>query len=394
MSGIEAKKLKICHVITRMIVGGAQENTFLSVVGQREAGHDVILATGPSEGREGDLLDAWRETAIPVVKIPTLCREVSPWRDLVSFWRLFCYFRREKFDVVHTHSAKAGIIGRFAAFCAKIPVVVHTNHGQPWSPRDSVRRKKFYVALEKAAAKVSHRIYAVAQAMVDECVALGIAPREKFRVVYSGMAIKKFLNARRDAALRATLGIPEKARVIVTLARLSPLKGYEFIPDAFIETAKKFPDLHLLILGDGAMREEVAAKIAAASLTTRVHFAGLIAPQEVPEYLAQGDLLWHLSLREGLPRSAVQALGVGIPVVGFALDGTPEVVLNGETGFCVAPEAVTEVVAATVKLFEDPALMREMGQNGQKLVAARFDWRQMAQILADDYEKLRLHKTP
>ncbi len=382
------EKLKICHVITRMIVGGAQENTFLSVLGQRELGHDATLITGPSPGREGNLLDQWCDTPIPVVEIPTLCRELSPWRDLISLWRLYRYFRREKFDVVHTHSAKAGILGRIAAHWARIPVVVHTNHGQPWSRRDSGKRKKFYIAAEKFAAKRSARIYAVAQAMIDECVALGIAPKEKYRVVYSGMRIDRFLNAKRESTLRQTLGIPENARVIVTLARLSPLKGYEFVPDAFIAVAKKFPDLHLLILGDGEMRETVAEKLKTAQLLDKTHFAGLIPPQEVPRYLAQGDLLWHLSLREGLPRSAVQALGVGIPGIGFALDGTPEILLNNQTGFCVTPESIPEVVSATEKLLDNPDLMQQMGANGQKLVAQRFDWQHMAQILVDDYQAL------
>ncbi|MCQ2377724.1 MAG: glycosyltransferase family 4 protein [Victivallaceae bacterium] len=388
MSDVRDEKLKICHVITRMIVGGAQENTFLSVRGQIELGHDVRLVSGPTCGPEGNLLREWSDTPVPVTEIPTLCREAAPWRDLRTLWALFRFFRRERFDVVHTHSAKAGVLGRIAAKLAGIPVVVHTVHGQPWSVQDAPLKKKFYVLSERIAARCAVRLYTVARAMIDQCVELKIAPRGKYHVVYSGMDLARFAAASGNSALPREPGIPPEHRVIVTLARLSPLKGYEFIPRAFARIAAEYADVSLLILGDGKTRGRTDRELERRGIRDRVVLGGLVTPNEVPRFLAQGTLLWHLSLREGLPRAVVQALAVGMPAVGFRLDGTPEVILDNRTGYCVEPGNVDAVVAATEKLLDDPAGCKKMGQNGRELVSDRFDWKKMAEFLAEDYRIL------
>lgn len=382
------RPLRICHVITRMIVGGAQENTLLTIRGHREAGQHCELVTGPSPGREGELLKQSVNDGLEVRVFPELVRELSPWKDLKAFFRLRRFFREGRFDVVHTHSSKAGIIGRFAARSAHVPVVVHTVHGQAFHPHEKWYRNALYILLERLAARRCDRIYAVARAMIDQCVAAKVAPREKYQVVYSGMDTARFGSARRDPALRERLGIPEGARTIVTIARLFPLKGYEFVLPAAERIVEKYPDTHFLVVGDGPMHDELAARIGKLGLSDNFRFAGLVPPDEVGDYLAQGDLLWHLSLREGLPRAVVQALACGIPAVAFALDGTPEVVLNGRTGFATAPESVDEVVSATSRLWDDPELRRAMGAAGRELVLERFDWHRMSDILLSEYRRL------
>ena len=380
--------MKICHVITRMIVGGAQENTLFTIVDHARAGHDVTLATGHSPGREGALLDMVKADGFRMEIFPDLVRELSPYHDFMAFWRLRAYFRREKFDIVHTHTSKAGIIGRLAAHSAGIPVVVHTVHGQAFHPYEKPWRNKLFIAAEHLAAKRSDRIFAVAQAMIDQCVAAGIGPRELYQVVYSGMDIDRFLNAVPSAELRNKLGLPEGAPVIATLARLSPQKGYEYVLPAAFQVLKARPDVHFLLIGDGAMRPALEKEIAQAGLTDHFHVAGLIAPDAVADYLVLSDMLWHLSLHEGLPRSVVQSLGCGKPAVGFRLDGTPEVVLDGKTGYCTAPEAVDEVAARTLEMLSDPAKMRAMGEAGRKLVADRFGHQKMADTLEKAYAEL------
>jgi glycosyltransferase involved in cell wall biosynthesis len=315
-------------------------------------------------------------------------RELSPWKDLKAYFRLKRYFKENRFDVVHTHSSKAGIIGRYAARAAHVPVVVHTVHGQAFHPHEKWYRNFLYILLERLAARKCDRIYAVAQAMIDQCVAAKVAKREKYKVVYSGMETQRFASATRDMELRRRLGIPEDARTIVTVARLFPLKGYEFVLPAAKRVIEKYPDTHLLVVGDGPMHDELAAKIADDGLSEHFHFAGLVPPDTVAEYLAQGELLWHLSLREGLPRAVVQSLACGIPAVGFALDGTPEVLENGVTGFAVTPESVDAVVEATELIWNDDALRRKMGEQGKRRVLERFDWRRMADILLAEYREL------
>ena len=375
-----------------MIVGGAQENTLLTIKGHLEKGHEVTLATGFSPGREGKLLENGEYGSFPVVEFPDLVREISPWHDLKAYFALKNYFKKHKFDVVHTHSSKAGIIGRLAARAAGVPVVVHTVHGQAFHPYQSCLKNRLYIFLERFAAGYCDKIYAVAQAMIDQCTAAKVAPPEKYMVVYSGMDTAAFDRAERNAGLRAKLGIPADAYTVVTVARLFAQKGYEYVIPAAEKVLAGHPDTHFLFVGDGPMYDELTAGLRAKNIAGNFHFAGLVPPAEVASYIAQADTLWHLSLHEGLPRAVVQALAVGIPAVGFALDGTPEVIIDGETGFLTAAEDVDAVAAATEKLLADPQLRADLGSAGKRRVLAQFDWRKMSDILEAEYAALLAEK--
>lgn len=383
-----SSKMKICHVITRMIVGGAQENTLFTVTDHIAKGHEVVLLTGPSPGREGELLRHAGSGNFEVVVMPELVRELNPLKDMQAYRKLKRFFRERKFDVVHTHSSKAGIIGRAAAWNADVPVVVHTVHGQAFHRYEKPWKNALYIVAERFAAARCDRIYAVAQAMIDQCVDAKVAPREKYQVVYSGMEIGKFLNAVPEPDLRHSLGIPDGVPVIATLARLFPMKGYEYVIPAAIQVAKANPNVHFLVIGDGPMYDALHAELEKEALADRFHFAGLIAPDQVYRYLALSDIMWHLSLREGLPRSVVQALACGKPAIGFRLDGTPEVVISGETGYCVKPEDVDAVAQHTLALLNDPAFAAKLGENGRRLVAEKFDHHYMSDILEREYLRL------
>ena len=387
------KKLNICHVITRMIVGGAQENTLLTIRGHLEKGHHVELATGFSPGREGKLLENAQYGEFPVVEFPDLVREISPVQDLKAFFALKKYFKEKKFDVVHTHSSKAGIIGRYAARAAKIPVVVHTVHGQAFHPYQSKWKNRLFILLEKLAATQCDKIYAVAQAMIDQCVSAGVAPAEKYAVVYSGMDTTAFDSALRSEELRKTLGIPQNVKVIATVARLFHQKGYEYVIPAAEKLLKTHPETHFLFIGDGPMYDSLLADLQKKGIDKNFHFAGLIPPDKVCNYLAQADMLWHLSLHEGLPRAVVQALATGIPAIGFALDGTPEVILDGQSGFLTAPEDIDRVAEAAAELLDDPQKAAEMGKFGKQMVLEKFNWRKMSDILEEEYLQLYANLT-
>ena len=377
--------MKICHVITRMIVGGAQENTLLSCRGALEAGHDVTLVTGPSPGPEGELLKRVSCPGLKIVECPWLVREIAPLSDLKAFLHLKKLFRTERYDVVHTHSSKAGIVGRFAARAAGVPLVVHTIHGLAFHRYEKFWKNLLYIACERAAAPCGKRIYAVAQAMIDQSLAAGVGSPDQYKVVYSGMELDRFLHAKPDSELRKKQGIPENAVVLATLARLFPLKGYEqFLPVA-VKLAKELPQIHCLIIGNGTMMEEIREFIRKEGVESRFSFAGLVAPGEVGNYLALASVLVHFSLREGLPRAAVQALASGKPVIAYALDGTPEVVIPGKTGYLLKPGDRAGAEAAIRELVANPALAAELGANGRKLVESRFGWKTMSDTLLKDY---------
>lgn len=377
--------MKICHVITRMIVGGAQENTLYTIRGHLEKGHEVTLVTGPTAGPEGKLLVSFSPPGMKLVEIPSLLRPIAPYKDWQCLRTLTAFFRTHHFDVVHTHSSKAGILGRIAARHAGVPYVVHTVHGQAFHPYQSTGKNALYIAAEWLAAKYCDRIYAVCAAMIDQCVKAGVAPRDKYQVVYSGMDLQSFVHARRDSALRAKLGIPGNAPVIGTVARLFELKGHDHLIAAAPQIVAAHPNVRFLFVGDGNLKPQLTQRIRQLGLSEHFIFAGLVPPAQVPDYIAQMDLVAHLSLREGLPRACVQSLAAAIPVVAYPLDGTPEVVLDGQTGL-LAPPGDTDAIARHINtLLSDSAMRKRFGSSGQQIVLSRFDWHRMADILEADY---------
>ena len=381
------KKLKVCHVITRMIVGGAQENTLYTCQGLLESGHDVTLVTGPSPGPEGELLSRTCPEGLKVIEVPDLVRELSPKRDWRAYKQLRAIFREQKFDVVHTHASKAGILGRIAARKEGVPFIVHTVHGQPFFKGQFFLLNWFYIVAEYIAARHCDKIFAVAKAMVEQCVAAHVAPREKYKVIYSGMDLNAYLRAQPDPELKHLLGIGENDPVIGYIARLFPLKGHDTLVKAAPQIVNAFPNVKFLLVGDGILRDELEAKIAQLGLSEHFIFTGLVSPSEVCRYTPLMTVLAHLSLREGLPRAVVQALATGVPVVAYPLDGTPEVVSNGLTGILCQMQTPEEVAKEIIILLHDKKRRIEMGQRGQTAVKRNFGWRHMAQIIEEEYKR-------
>ena len=382
--------MNIVHVITRLIVGGAQENTILTCEGLRARGHDVTLITGPTTGPEGNLIDRARGGGYELVEIPELIRAVSPWYDARARRRLKLEFRDRRPDVVHTHSSKAGILGRFAARDARVPIIVHTIHGmsfnrtQPWAVR------KLFAWLEWMAARRSDAIVTVADAMIEQSIAAGICRREKMRTVYSGMEVGDFTPTNYDrAAIRRRWGVAEDEIAVGTIARLFRKKGYEQLLPIMAAAAKREPRLRFVWVGDGAQRAEYEAELDRLGLRDRTTLTGLVPPARIPELLAGLDILAHTSQWEGLPRGVVQALLMQVPVVAFAIDGTPEVVLDGQTGRLVRLGDLDGFVRALVGLASDPDGRRRMGAAGRTYCLERFDWQRMVAALEGLYEELR-----
>lgn len=380
--------MRICHVITRMIIGGAQENTLLSCRGLARRGHEVTLCTGPTTGPEGKLLETADTQGFRIVEISNLVRSLSPFHDPAAYRDLRRFFRGQRFDVVHTHSSKAGILGRLAASSEGVPGVFHTVHGQAFHAYQSNWRNRFYIWAERLAARRSTHICAVAQAMIDQCVRAGVADREKYSVLYSGMQLGPFLSAERDVSLRESLGIPADAPVVGKIARLFELKGHDVLLNATPALVAANPAVRILLVGDGLRHAELAEKARELGVAENVVFAGLVPPKAVPRYVAQMDVLAHFSLREGLPRTVVQALAGGVPAAAFDLDGTPEVVHDGKTGLLCPPGDQEASTAALLRLLQNPAERRRLGERGRSLVRQQFDWR----IMVDKLERLYQEK--
>jgi glycosyltransferase involved in cell wall biosynthesis len=369
------------HVITRLIAGGAQENTILSCQAIQDR-FEVLLITGPPEGREGSLIEDARRRGIDVRVIDELVRPVSPSRDAAAFRRLRGMFESGHPDIVHTHSSKAGILGRAAAWCAKVPVIVHTNHGLPFYDDQPLPLRAFYWALEKLASRVTDAVVCVGEEMRRKSIAARLGPAEQFEVIYSGIETELFVEA---ADTRACLGIPADVPVIGIVSRMAKHKGHRYL----VEAAP--PGVHLLFVGDGEERESIESLVAARGL--KATFAGHVPPEAVPDLIASMDVVVHPSLWEGLPRAAVQALLVGRPVVAFDCDGASEVVIDGVTGRLVPPKSVDALSSALREILGRSDRGRSLGLAGRGRVLRQFDWRVAGDQLAALYERLVTKQT-
>lgn len=382
--------MRVAHIITRMILGGAQENTLLNCEDLlRMYGDDVLLITGPALGPEGSLLDRARQRGVPVRLVPELRRAIHPWRDALSYHKLKQVLREYRPDVVHTHSAKAGLLGRAAATSLGVPAVVHGVHGAPFHPYQSAAAREFFRRCEKWAARRCHALISVADAMTDLLVEAHVAPRSKFTTIYSGMEVEPFLHSdEHRGRVRRELGYDDDQVVIGKVARLFHLKGHADVVQAARQVVDRCPKARFLFVGDGILRDELTRQIAAAGLTEQIQFTGLVPPERVPELMAAMDLVVHASLREGLARALPQALIAGKPVVSYDIDGAREVIINDETGFLVAPQDVAGLSSAMLRLVDDAALRQRLGQQGRKRCAEVFAHEYMTRRIRELYERV------
>ena len=364
--------MHVVHFITRLILGGAQENTVLTCEGQHDAGDRVTLVTGPALGPEGTLLPRARAYGYEVVELPGLVRNLRPLADRRALRDFAEFLKTARPDVVHTHSGKAGILGRAAAARAGVPAV-HTVHGPSFHRFQNPLSRAAFRAAERWAGPKTAQFISVADAMTDQYVAAGVAPREKFTTVRSGMDVDAFLTPPGDrAAVRGRFGFADEDVVAAKIARLSDLKGQSYLLDAAVLLKDSHPRLKYLLVGDGPLRAELERRVAAEGLRGRVTFAGLVPAVDVPRYIHAADVVVHTSLREGLPRVLPQGLIAGKPVVAFDADGAKEVCITGETGFLVPPRDVPGLADALATLAGDAGLRERLGSEGRRRFAEEF----------------------
>ncbi len=382
--------MRIAHIITRLILGGAQENVVLCCEDlRRDYGDDVLLITGPALGPEGSLLDRARAGGVPLAILPSLRRAIHPWRDLVAYRAIRKTLREFRPDVVHTHSAKGGILGRAAAWQMGVPAIVHTVHGAPFHPYQSPLARSFFRGCERWAAKRCHRLISVADAMTDLLVDAGVAPREKFTTIYSGIEVEPLLQSHRlRDAVRGKLGYRPDHVVIGKIARLFHLKGHEYLIEAAKRLVRAEPLARFMLVGDGVLRGQLERQIRRAGLDEHFQFIGLAPPEEIPGLIAAMDIVVHTSLREGLARALVHGLLAGKPVVSFDIDGAREVVLEGVTGYLVPSQDCGALAAALQRLTADIDLRARLGGQGRARCKEQFCHRRMTRDIRALYEWL------
>ena len=393
-----AVPIRVVHIITRLILGGAQENTLYTAIGQhRDPRFDVTLLCGIDEAGEGNMFAEANRAGVTTVVLPSLLREIRPLTDLKAVFDVYRFLRRGSYTVVHTHSTKAGMIGRIAAWAARVPVVVHTLHGLVFHEFQSAWRNSVYVTLKRICAPMTHKIISVSDRVSATAIARGVGRPDQHITIFSGIELDRFLSVRERLSVeeaKRRAGIPPAAPVVGKIARLFPLKGHEQFLAAAVDIAREVPGAYFLLVGDGPLRDELRANADQLGLGPRLVMVGRVPPEMVPDYIQAMDVVVHTSLREGIARVLPQAGAVGKPVVTFDLDGAPEVIRDGVSGYLVPAVETGRIADRTVELLRDPERRHALGEAGRAFAAEHFSVERMVERINAVYFELLANAKP
>ena len=393
--------MKICHVITRFILGGAQENTLTTIIGLAKLGHDVTLVTGPSTGREGKLLNFFPELKkklpFKLVVEPNLIRPINPYYDFLAYKNLKQFFKEEKFDIIHTHSSKAGVVGRLAACeirSSGISKIVHTIHGLAFDNFQPFYKNKLYIATEQKCAKFADVIISVCDAMTQQALEANIGHQKLYHTIYSGFDILKFkVGTKTRDSLRDYFKIPKETIVLLAISRLFPMKGIDlFLKILKTATEKNKNKVKGIILGDGPMRSELENFAKNNLPENSIIFAGLTPPNKIPDYIAASDIIIHGSLREGLARVLVQGLAAGKPVITYDIGGAKEIVKNNVNGFICSPNNKTQFIKNALNLINNKINLERLITGANRTNLEQFSSEIMVKKIETLYKKIKPHK--
>jgi glycosyltransferase involved in cell wall biosynthesis len=365
-------KVKVIHVITRFDKGGSAENTYLTVRGLDKERYDVVLVTGPS--RESQMsnhevraveanLSALESSGVHRIVIPELVRDPAPLSDCRALMRLCGLFRKERPVIVHTHSSKAGMLGRWAAFFAGVPIIVHTPHGHVFWSYFGKAKTAVFILLERWSARITIRIVALTHREMMDHVRFRIAPEEKFTVIHSGVDLSRFSVAAGDISkVRQEMNLPEDAFVVGTTGRLTAVKGHIHLLRAAAGILKQRKDIFFVLLGDGELRDDLRNYARQEAILQNVRFLGWRS--DVASVLSAFDIFVFPSLNEGMGKAVVEAMAMGRPVIASDIGGIPDLVVHGENGLLVPPADSEALAQAILDLYENPDKRKRMGEAG------------------------------
>jgi len=375
-------KIKVLHLITLSVVGGAQDNTFSTAELHDRTRFDVHLACNP----DGAWLERARKSADSFHPIPTLVTPINPLKDLRAFLQLVRLLRRERFDLVHTHTAKAGFLGRLACWVARVPTVVHTYHAFPFHDFMARWRQRLFIALERWACPITDFFITLSDRDREFAHGLKILRVEDAETVYTGIAFDKLDRAAPPHLTRAKLNIPEDWQVVMTAGRLEPQKAPHLLIEAFSQVVAEHPKTLLLLAGEGELRPLVEQKIAEFGLQEHVRLLGV--RDDVPDLLRLADVFAFSSLWEAMGRALVEAMLLGRAVVAPSIYGIPEIVHHEETGLLYEVGKVDQLAAGISRLLKHPEERDRIGANARRLTRQRFDLNQMVWQIENIYERL------
>lgn len=385
---------KVVHVITRLDWGGAAKNTLLTALGLDRSRFDPMVVTGlpereDAQGGIGAMEDNLRQLEKAGVRssvLSSLVRAIHPIKDVAALWRLFACFRRDRPTIVHTHTSKAGVLGRLAAWGAGVPVVIHTPHGHVFYGHFGRVISWLFVQIERWLAARTMLLIALTEAERDEHLAYGVGRPDRFAVVPSGIDLERFRGATAVAGRKPEgFDCPPDAIVVGSVGWLTPVKGHRVLLEAVALLKPRWPRLHLVIVGSGPLREEIMGLARERGIAESVHLLG--TRMDVPECLGAMDIVVQPSLNEGMGRAVIEAMAAGRPVVASRVGGIPAIVQDRGTGLLVPSGDPAALASAIEELLRKPDWAMELGAAARASIGERFGAGAMVRAIEAVYER-------
>jgi glycosyltransferase involved in cell wall biosynthesis len=382
----ERQKIRVLVLITRLTIGG-DTNVVLDIASHfnQHPQFEAHLAVGPVAEGEVDLTHLAYERAIPTTVIPSLVNHINPWLNLRAVAEVRAVIVKGQYDIVHTHSSVAGVVGRLAALTAGVPVIVHHVHGWGLQEGMSAGMRLVYLSLERFCASFTKRLIAVSKATIQKGLAYRICPENKFALIYNGIPLEKFRQPVDRRKVLMALGLDPECKIVGMIGRLDRQKNpLDFIQAAAI-VAKDYPKVQFLIAGDGSLRPECERLIEALNLRGRFFLLGF--RNDIDQILPALTMTALSSLWEGLPIVFQEAMSAGKPIVANNVDGAGDVVVEGETGYLVAPRQPGQMAERILYLLNHDEVCSQMGRAAQQ-ASERFSTARMLEAIGSLYREL------
>lgn len=384
------ERIRVLHAITRLDRGGSSENTLLSAIGLAQRGYIVDILFGQTENANIKLLKEAERCGVDFIEESDLVRDIHPVRDTFAFMNILHFMRDRKYDIVHAHSSKAGLICRAAATLAGVKNVIYTPHGHVFYSYFGKGLTRAVVLTEALASNFTDKMVGLTPAECDEWVKFGVGKKEKYIAIASGIEfhlIDEDLKAGVD--LRAELGIPPSGMLFGSVGRFVHVKGYDYFVKAAIEMMKKRDDIYFVLAGDGPDRERYSAMLEDPGMGKRFHIIGW---QERPASVINAmDVFVLSSLNEGMGRVLIEAMYLGKPVIATKVGGVPSIVTD-ETGILIEPASEKAICEAIGRLADDPLRASQMGMKGKARAVASYSAEKMVEDLDALYKELLARK--
>lgn len=378
------RKIRVLHIITRLDPGGSTINTLQTVARLDRAAYDVELVAGRTADPSGEAIAFINRHRLYCTFLGSLVREVHPLKDAAAFLRLCGIIRRGKYDIVHTHSSKAGILGRWAARLCGVKKIVHTPHGHVFYGYFPQIVTRIFLWVERLSARITTRLIALTDKGVEEHLALGVGRREQWTAIPSGIDLDVF-RASEEARvrLRQELGLQASSLVFMSVARLEAVKNAAVLVEAFALLVKEYPAARLVFVGEGSRRDFLRTQAVQHGVADEVIFTGF--RKDVAALLNAGDVFVMASVNEGMGRAVLEAMATGLPVIVSRAGGLPSIVDDGKEGFLIDPADPRAWYEAMRRLASSQELRSRMALEACARVSARFTVQAMVRKIEEVY---------